>query len=74
MHYLSGGNAHMVYSQFVISMNAKFGEYAACNPNSSTGIFECEHYGGGNKSGIPKQCKTGFILYQSDCLNGTIYK
>jgi len=42
--YLSGGGAHMVYTQFTVESDARFGEYNACNPNADTGIFECETY------------------------------
>jgi hypothetical protein len=75
MHYLSGGDAHMVYSEFTIATDPRFGDYAACNPNASTGIFQCEHYdSGSNASSVPTQCSKGFEMYHRDCLNGTIYK
>jgi hypothetical protein len=63
----------MVYSEFLIQTAPRFGDYAACNPNASTGVFQCEHYSTPSKK-VPKQCKGNFWLYDSDCLNGTVYK
>ena len=72
--YLSDGSAHMVYSEFVIAADPRMGDYAACNPNSTTGKFQCEHYGGGGSNvPVPAQCKKGFEMYHNDCLNGTVY-
>jgi hypothetical protein len=74
MQYLSGGSAHMVYSEFVVSTKPHFGDYSACNPDPKTGIFACEHYDQPSNRTTPKQCQIGFEMYHSDCLNGTIYK
>ena len=68
--YLSGGNAKMVYTQFVVEADSRFGDYNACNPNNQTGVFECESWSNGN--GIPPQCASGYDIEHEDCLNGTL--
>merc|ERR1712086_53358 len=67
--YLSGGGAHMVYTQFTVESDARFGEYNACNPNADTGIFECET--SSSNAQVPSQCAAGFDFEHEDCLNGT---
>ena len=73
--YLSGGSAHMVYSNFHLDSRDAFGEYSPCNPNQTTGVFQCMHWGGssGPVPGVPKQCSSKFEVFNYDCLNGTIY-
>eukprot|EP01062_Namystynia_karyoxenos_P030191 TRINITY_DN22572_c0_g1_i1.p1 TRINITY_DN22572_c0_g1~~TRINITY_DN22572_c0_g1_i1.p1 ORF type:complete len:550 (+),score=168.64 TRINITY_DN22572_c0_g1_i1:79-1650(+) len=71
--YLSGGTAHMVYTEFVVETQPRFGDYAACNPNKDTGIFECQHFSPPSDD-IPKQCQNDFRLQFEDCLNGTRYR
>ena len=70
--YLSDGTAHMVYTEFVVAVREHtFGEYAACNPNATTGVFQCQHY----DSMPPPQCKAGdFSLSDFDCFNGTKFR
>eukprot|EP01065_Artemidia_motanka_P043694 TRINITY_DN6096_c1_g1_i1.p1 TRINITY_DN6096_c1_g1~~TRINITY_DN6096_c1_g1_i1.p1 ORF type:complete len:418 (+),score=120.14 TRINITY_DN6096_c1_g1_i1:55-1254(+) len=36
--------AFNVYTQFTVEMDDRFGPYAPCNPDSSTGLFTCNHY------------------------------
>jgi len=67
--YLSGGGAHMVYTQFTVESDVRFGEYNACNPDPKTGIFQCETYSA--NTNIPRQCAAGFEFEHRDCLNGT---
>lgn len=71
-HYLSGGSAHMVYTEFVVKTRS-FGDYAACNPDPVTGTFQCEHYTNPN-SFPPQQCAANYFTFDDDCLNGTVYK
>jgi len=61
----------MVYTEFVVEVDTRFGEYNACNPNSDTGIFECETWGSNN---VPPQCAKGFEIFHDDCLNGTVIR
>eukprot|EP00658_Telonema_sp_P-2_P061336 TRINITY_DN50042_c0_g1_i1.p1 TRINITY_DN50042_c0_g1~~TRINITY_DN50042_c0_g1_i1.p1 ORF type:complete len:396 (-),score=75.78 TRINITY_DN50042_c0_g1_i1:425-1612(-) len=68
--YLSGGGAKMVYTEFVVEAEARFGQYNACNPDNETGIFSC--ISRQNGTGVPPQCATGFSLESQDCLNGTV--
>lgn len=34
-----------VYKKFIVEADARFGEYAQCNPNPDTGQFFCAHFG-----------------------------
>ena len=68
--YLSGGSANMVYTQFTLEADSRFGDYNACNPNNQTGIFECETWRNG--TGVPRQCSSGYDIEHQDCLNGTL--
>ena len=68
--YLSGGNAKMVYTEFIVEADSRFGDYNACNPNNQTGVFECASWSNG--TGVPPQCASGFDIEHQDCLNGTI--
>jgi hypothetical protein len=70
--YLSGGSAHMVYSEFAVEADSRFGDYAPCNPNKTTGKFECMQFGSGRKN--PPTCDKHYFVYFMDCLNGTAYK
>ena len=72
--YLSDGSAWMVYTEFVVQTRALFGDYSACNPNATTGIFSCMHWG--PKGTPPPQCLAApeQQLYSEDCLNGTVYR
>ena len=69
--YLSGGSAHMVYTEFEVSTrpgttgSGIFGDYAPCNPDMETGIFACEQENGGTPP--PKQCAADFYMYHTDC-------
>ena len=60
----------MVYTQFVVESDDRFGDYNACNPNNQTGVFECQTWENG--TGIPKQCAAGYDIEHQDCLNGTL--
>eukprot|EP01065_Artemidia_motanka_P034293 TRINITY_DN4158_c0_g1_i1.p1 TRINITY_DN4158_c0_g1~~TRINITY_DN4158_c0_g1_i1.p1 ORF type:complete len:530 (+),score=122.62 TRINITY_DN4158_c0_g1_i1:55-1644(+) len=71
--YLSGGSAKMVYTQFTVNAEPRFGDYAACNPNRDTGIFGCQHWGA-DPAVVPSQCRADFAYEHNDCLNGTIYR
>lgn len=61
----------MVYTEFVVETDKRFGEYNACNPDNKTGIFHCETYDSGD---IPETCASGFEIYHEDCLNGTLLR
>lgn len=71
--YLSDGTAHMVYTEFIVAVReSTYGEYAACNPNKTTGVFQCRHYGSSQR---PAQCTAGsFALNDFDCFNGTKFR
>ena len=60
----------MVYTEFVVEADDRFGEYNACNPNNETGKFECRTWN--SRSHVPRQCAAGFDLFSEDCLNGTV--
>lgn len=78
--FLSGGKAHMVYTEFVVqTRSGAFGDYAACNPDQKTGVFGCEGQGGGQSGPSPPppppQCNAdGNSAYHNDCFNGTVYR
>lgn len=61
----------MVYTEFVVETDKRFGEYNACNPDNKTGIFHCKTYDSGD---IPETCASGFEIYHEDCLNGTLLR
>eukprot|EP00656_Telonema_subtile_P048366 TRINITY_DN5749_c0_g1_i1.p1 TRINITY_DN5749_c0_g1~~TRINITY_DN5749_c0_g1_i1.p1 ORF type:complete len:267 (-),score=47.51 TRINITY_DN5749_c0_g1_i1:157-957(-) len=68
--YLSGGGASMVYTEFVVEADIRFGEYNKCNPDPATGVFACDTYGG--NAGVPRQCAAGFEYEHEDCLEGVL--
>lgn len=72
--YLSDGAAHMVYTEFVVESRPAFGDYQACNPDPTTGVFQCESEGPSAGAGTPTQCQAaGLMPFTDDCMNGTVY-
>lgn len=39
-----------VYTEFLVEVDQRFGEYAECNPNPDTGVFACAHLFGPSAS------------------------
>jgi len=66
--YLSGGAAHMVYSEFVIATRDAFGDYQACNPCAGQAPTHPSHGGGGHSFDVfcPPGVKNGTFVCQTE--------
>ena len=63
--FLSGGAAHMVYTEFVVEARTAFGDYQPCNPDPKTGVFACDMMAGPPP---PPQCDAGGnSAFMDDC-------